>query len=58
MKAADKVLYDLGKVDILINNAGIVSGKPLLDLPERQIRLTFDVNVIAHFWTIQVYIHI
>lgn len=40
-------------VDILINNAGIVSGKSLLDLSEQEIRRTMDVNVLAHFWTCQ-----
>ncbi len=48
------VLDKMGTVDILVNNAGIVSGKPLLELRESSIRRTFDVNVIGHFWTIQV----
>ncbi len=49
---AAKVEADVGPVDILINNAGIVSGKPFLQLTEEQIRRTFAVNTLAHFWTL------
>ena len=56
MKAADTVLASLGRVDILVNNAGIVSGMPLLKLSEKQIRATFEVNVISHFWTLQAFL--
>jgi len=34
----------------LINNAGIARGKTILDSSENDIRLTFDVNTLAHFW--------
>jgi len=37
---------------MVINNAGVVSGKSLLDLDDASIQRTFDVNVIAHFWVI------
>ena len=40
-----------GPVDILINNAGIVSGKDFLELPDEKIEATFDINVLALFWT-------
>ncbi|HSP99056.1 MAG TPA: SDR family oxidoreductase [Candidatus Dormibacteraeota bacterium] len=40
-----------GPVDILINNAGVVSGKDFLELPDEKIAATFDVNVLALFWT-------
>jgi len=40
-----------GPVDVLVNNAGVVSGRRLLEASEAQIRRTFEVNVIAHFWT-------
>lgn len=43
----------VGKIDILVNNAGVVSAAPIDELTEGQIRRTFDVNVFAHFWTIQ-----
>jgi len=51
-----QVLDTFKTVHILVNNAGIVSGKPLLDLSEEQIRRTFDVNVISHFWTLQAFL--
>ncbi|QPZ38342.1 SDR family oxidoreductase [Paramicrobacterium chengjingii] len=40
-----------GVVDVLINNAGIVTGSPLLETPSGSIRRTFDVNVLALYWT-------
>lgn len=38
---------------MLINNAGIVSGKTTLELTEPMVRKTYDVNTIAHLWTIK-----
>ena len=43
----------VGGIDILINNAGIVAGKHLLDLTEMDIRQTFSVNVESHFHTVK-----
>ena len=37
-------------VDVLINNAGIVSGGYLLDIDDHQIERTFAVNTLALFW--------
>ncbi len=48
---ARRVLADHGGVDVLINNAGIVSGKPLLELSDEGIRRTFDINTLALFRT-------
>jgi len=48
---ARQVLAEQGDVDILINNAGIVSGKPLLELSDDAIRRTFDINTLALFRT-------
>jgi len=44
------VKNDVGDIDILINNAGIVSGKKILQCPDALIEKTMQVNVIAHFW--------
>lgn len=40
-----------GPVDVLVNNAGVASGRRLLDLSEEQIERTMRVNVLALFWT-------
>lgn len=55
--AAEQIRRELGtEVSILINNAGIVSGKKLLELNERQIEATMKVNTISHFWTIRAFL--
>merc|ERR1712029_1067949 len=46
----------VGKVSILVNNAGIVSGTALLDTSDEKIVRTFDVNILAHFWTIKAFL--
>lgn len=54
--AAREALSVHGKVDILINNAGIVSGKPLLELSAAEIERTFQVNAIALFHTVRAFL--
>lgn len=49
--AAEKVKTNIGDVDILINNAGVVFGLEFLELQDHQIEKTFEVNILAHFWT-------
>ncbi|XP_075060318.1 17-beta-hydroxysteroid dehydrogenase 13-like isoform X1 [Mixophyes fleayi] len=48
--AAEKVKSNIGDVDILINNAGVVFGVEFLELQDHQIEKTFEVNILAHFW--------
>jgi len=54
--AAAQTLADGGAVDILINNAGLVSGKSLLDLSDEDIERTFQVNTLALFWTVRAFL--
>lgn len=49
---ARKVKEDVGPVDILINNAGIVACKTLWDLPDKVIESTYAVNILSHYWVI------
>lgn len=49
-RTADSVRRDVGDVTILINNAGVVSGRYLLDAPDEAINRTLDINVKSHFW--------
>jgi len=39
-----QVLHDHGTIDVLVNNAGIVSGGRFVDIPLEKHRLTFEVN--------------
>ncbi|XP_035218638.1 short-chain dehydrogenase/reductase family 16C member 6-like isoform X2 [Stegodyphus dumicola] len=54
--AAAKVKREVGRVNILVNNAGIVTGKRLLDCPDHMIQKTFEVNAISHFWTCKAFL--
>lgn len=42
---------EAGEVDVLVNNAGVVTGTPLLQTSEEGIRRTFEVNALAPYWT-------
>lgn len=39
-----------GPVDVLVNNAGVVTGKLLLDAADEDIERTFSINVLALYW--------
>lgn len=54
--AAAKVKQEVGKVDILINNAGIVTGKNFMEASDELIQKTFDVNIMSHFWTTKAFL--
>ncbi|QDP98870.1 SDR family oxidoreductase [Microlunatus elymi] len=43
-------------VDVLINNAGVVAGKQLLDATEEAIERTFRVNTLALFWVTRAFL--
>ena len=49
-QTADRVRQEVGNVGVLVNNAGIVNGKWLMDVPDEKIEKCMEVNVIAHFW--------
>eukprot|EP00112_Aurelia_sp_Birch-Aquarium-sp1_P006699 Seg1734.1 transcript_id=Seg1734.1/GoldUCD/mRNA.D3Y31 product="Epidermal retinol dehydrogenase 2" protein_id=Seg1734.1/GoldUCD/D3Y31 len=53
---AKKIKRDVGDVSILVNNAGIVSGKKFMDTPDDLIVKTFEVNTISHFWTTKAFL--
>jgi all-trans-retinol dehydrogenase (NAD+) len=43
-------------VDVVVNNAGVVSGARLVDLQPEQIERTFSVNVLALYWVTQAFL--
>jgi all-trans-retinol dehydrogenase (NAD+) len=53
---AGRVLAERGPVDVLVNNAGVVSGKTLLAASDTDIQRTFDVNTLALFWTTRAFL--
>jgi all-trans-retinol dehydrogenase (NAD+) len=53
---AKKVTADLGDCTILINNAGIVTGKSILDVEDSKASLTLGVNTESHFWTVKAFL--
>jgi all-trans-retinol dehydrogenase (NAD+) len=55
-RQAKALVKKLGPVDILINNAGIVSGKKLLEIQEEKIVQTINVNVLSLFWTTRAFL--
>ncbi|NXC63624.1 RDHE2 dehydrogenase, partial [Aleadryas rufinucha] len=55
-RVADQVKKEVGDVSILINNAGIVTGKRFLDSPDALIEKTMEVNTMAHFWTYKAFL--
>lgn len=56
IEAAAARVLEGGPVDILINNAGVVTGKTLLDATPAEIERTFDVNVLALFWATRAFL--
>lgn len=55
-RVADQVKREVGDVSILINNAGIVTGRKFMDAPDSLIEKTVEVNTMAHFWTYKAFL--
>ncbi len=54
--AARETLAAGGPVDVLVNNAGVVSGRALLEIPDEKIEATFAVNTLSLFWTAKAFL--
>jgi all-trans-retinol dehydrogenase (NAD+) len=52
-KSMNEIISKIGNITILINNAGIVTGKKIVDSPPKLMKLTMAVNIEAHFWTVK-----
>ncbi|XP_017689772.1 PREDICTED: epidermal retinol dehydrogenase 2 [Lepidothrix coronata] len=55
-RVADQVKKEVGDVSILVNNAGIVTGKTFIDSPDSLVEKTMEVNTMAHFWTYKAFL--
>ncbi|KAL3861595.1 hypothetical protein ACJMK2_007621 [Sinanodonta woodiana] len=47
------VVQSVGNITILVNNAGVVYGKSLLEEADAEIENTFGVNTMAHIWMVK-----
>ncbi|XP_036599901.1 short-chain dehydrogenase/reductase family 16C member 6-like [Trichosurus vulpecula] len=55
-KVAEQVKKEVGDVTILINNAGVVTGKPFLEISDDLVEKSFLVNAFAHIWTYKAFL--
>lgn len=49
-RTAAQVREDVGNVSVLVNNAGIVQAKSILEKSDDAAEMTFKVNTFSHFW--------
>jgi all-trans-retinol dehydrogenase (NAD+) len=55
-KTARTLTEKYGPVEILVNNAGVVSGKTIMETPDEKIIRSLNVNVFALFWTVKAFL--
>ena len=54
---ATETVAELGDVDVLVNNAGVISGKAsLLETADEDIERTFAVNTLSLFWVTKAFL--
>lgn len=53
---AAQVTREVGPIHILVNNAGIVSGRRFLECSEEQLERTIAVNTLGMFWTCRAFL--
>lgn len=54
--AVDETAIATGDVDVVINNAGIVTGDWFLDAKPENIERTFQVNILALYWVTRAFL--
>lgn len=53
---AERVLDEVGTVTVLINNAGVVTGKTLTEATDADIERCFQVNALAPIWATRAFL--
>ncbi|KAH6689710.1 hypothetical protein F5X68DRAFT_131370 [Plectosphaerella plurivora] len=56
LEVADKIRLQVGNPTVIIANAGICRGQPILHAEKRDISLTFEVNTFGLLWTIKTFL--
>lgn len=49
-------MKEVGDVTILVNNAGIMPQHEILNHTEKEIRMIYEINTIAHCWMFQAFL--
>ena len=55
-ESAKQVRNEVGSPTILVNNAGVGFNTEILSESEEQIRLSYEVNILAHFWMVREFV--
>lgn len=55
-RVSKQIVEEIGHPTVLINNAGVVQGKLLLDLSPEDVKQTINTNLLAHFWTVKAFL--
>lgn len=55
-ETAERVRSEVGDPAVVVNNAGVVGGRPFLDLAEGAVERTFAVNVLALYWVTKAFL--
>ncbi|GAA5887151.1 hypothetical protein JCM16303_002205 [Sporobolomyces ruberrimus] len=55
-EAAEKVKKEVGHPTVLVNMAAVVRAKSILDMTDKDIDLTYDINVKSHYYTVQAFL--
>ncbi|XP_033724838.1 short-chain dehydrogenase/reductase 3-like [Pecten maximus] len=53
---AQEIKDTIGPVSILVNNAGMVTGRKIVDSIDEELDATFAVNSLAHIWTLKAFL--
>ncbi|OAA48646.1 NAD(P)-binding domain protein [Metarhizium rileyi] len=53
---ADQVRAEVGHPSVLIHNAGVARGKTIMGSEPADVRFTFDVNALCHYWVTKAFL--